>query len=259
MQDCQEQLRWREYVKTRSPILREAIIREYAVLARRAVERLQISPWGCVSNDDLLSYAILGLLDAVDRYDPDHGTPFEGFAMPRIRGSVLDALRRLDWVPRSVRSEESRLRKAFGSLEVMLGRPPTNSEVATHMGISVEELERLISDVARSSVMSLNDLVAGMDDSAALGDFTLGSDDLDPYHDQERQDARGRLAEAIGALPEREQLVVSLYYYEELTLKEIGRVLGVTEQRVSQIHAKAMLRMSHKLLKHRDLMTCLAA
>jgi RNA polymerase sigma factor for flagellar operon FliA len=259
MQNCQEQSQWREYVKTRSPQLREAIIREHAVLAKRAVERLQISPWGCVSNDDLLSYAIMGLLDAIDRYDPDHGTPFEGFAMPRIRGSVLDALRRLDWVPRSVRSEESRLRKAHGNMEMVLNRPPTNAEVAAHMGISTDELEGLVTEVARSSVMSLDDLVAGMDDSTVLGDMTLGSEELDPYRDQERQDARSRLADAIGGLPEREKLVVSLYYYEELTLKEIGRVLGVTEQRVSQIHARAMLRMSHKLMRHRDLLMCLAA
>lgn len=259
MQTCSEQLRWQEYVRTRSPQLREAIVREYAILARRAVDRLQISPWGCVSNDDLLSYAILGLLDAIDRYDPDNGTPFEGYAMPRIRGSVLDALRKLDWVPRSVRSEESRLRKAFGALEVSLGRPPSNSEAAAYLGMNTDDLDKLITDVAQSSVMSLDDLVTGMDDSTALGDVMLGSEELDPYHEQERQDARTRLSEAIRALPDREKLVVSLYYYEELTLKEIGRIIGVTEQRVSQIHARAMLRMSHKLLKHRELLTCLAA
>jgi RNA polymerase sigma factor for flagellar operon FliA len=251
--------RWHEYVKTRSANLREAIIRDYAVLAKRAVERLQITPWGCVNNDDLLSYAVMGLIDAIDRYDPTHGTPFEGFAMPRIRGAVLDAMRRLDWVPRSVRSDESKLRKAFGTLEIHLGRPPTNQEVADHLDIEPDELEDLITEIARSSVMSLDDLVAGMDETSSVGDFNLGSTELDPYNNQERLDARERLTEAIGSLPEREKLVVSLYYYEELTLKEIGRVLGVTEQRVSQIHARAMLRMSHKLMRHQELLASLAA
>src|SRR5215210_3623100 len=113
--------RWREYARTRSPRLRETLVRDYALLARRAVERLQITPWGCVSQDDLLSCAVVGLIDAVDRYDPEHGTQFEAFAMPRIRGAVLDSLRKLDWVPRSVRSDESRLRRAYGRLESILG------------------------------------------------------------------------------------------------------------------------------------------
>lgn len=251
-------LRWREYVKTRSPRLREEIIREYAILARRAVERLQISPWGCVSRDDLLSHAVIGLIDAIDRYDPEHGPPFEGFAMPRIRGAILDALRKLDWVPRSVRGEESRLRRAYGKLESILGRAPSEEEVADELGISVDELEGLVSDVSRGSVLSLDDLVAGLNETSSLGDLTPADDRYDPYQNEEREDAKRRLAEAIDALPEREKTVVSLYYYHELTLKEIGQVLKVTEQRVSQIHTRAMMRLSHKLIRHTELMTAMA-
>jgi RNA polymerase sigma factor for flagellar operon FliA len=253
------QSRWREYVQTRSPKLREAIIRDYAVLARRAVERLQITPWGCVSTDDLLSHAIIGLIDAVDRYDPEHGTPFEGFAMPRIRGAILDALRQLDWMPRSVRVKEAQLRRAYGRLEALLGRPPTDEEAADELGIDVEELEKLVTDVARGSLLSLDDLVSGMDESTTLGEITPGSESDEPYRAQEREEAQRRLSEAIHALPEREKLVVSLYYYHELTLKEIGRVLNVTEQRVSQIHTKALMRLSHKLIRHGELMGSLAA
>src|SRR3954466_13283527 len=139
--------RWRSYVKDRSPQLREAIIRDYAILARRAVERLQISPWGCVSQEDLISHAVIGLIDAVDRYDPDHGVPFEGFAMPRIRGAILDALRRLDWGPRTVRSEETRLRRAYGKLESTLGRAPSDEEVADELGISPDQLDELVTEV----------------------------------------------------------------------------------------------------------------
>lgn len=259
VQQGSAQLRWREYVRTRSPILREAIIRDYAILARRAVERLHITPWGCVSQDDLLSHAIIGLIDAVDRYDPEHGTPFEGFAMPRVRGAILDALRHLDWVPRSVRFHENRLRSAYGKLEGIFGRPPTDSETAEELGVSLAEFERIVTEVARGSILSLDDLVAGMGEATTVGEVTPCGDAYDPYRAQERAEAERRLAEAITALPEREKLVVSLYYYEEMTLKEIGLILTVTEQRVSQIHAKAMLRLSHKLIRHTELMASIAA
>lgn len=256
--------RWREYARTRCPKLREAIIGEYAILAKRAVERLQITPWGCVSQDDLISHAVIGLIDAVDRYDPEYGPPFEGFAMPRIRGAILDALRQLDWVPRSVRAKEHQLRRAYGKLEMVLGRPPQDEEVARELEIDVDELEQLVTDVARGSVLSLDDLVSASardagGEGATVGEMTPTADTHDPYRQQERSEAHRRLAEAIDALPEREKLVVSLYYYHELTLKEIGRVLKVTEQRVSQIHTKAMLRMSHKLIRHTELMASLAA
>jgi RNA polymerase sigma factor for flagellar operon FliA len=259
MEPEEAQSRWRSYVKSRSPQLREAIIRDYAVLARRAAERLQISPWGCVSQDDLISHAVIGLIDAVDRYDPEVGVPFEGFAMPRIRGAILDALRQLDWVPRSVREKEQNLRRAFGRLESALGRPPKDEEVAEELGVDLPELERLVTEVARGSVMSLDDLVLGMGEGTTLGEVTPGDDSWDPYRSQERSEAQRRLAEAIDALPEREKLVVPHYSYHELTLKEIGLVLKVTEQRVSQIHTKLMLRLSHKLIRHTELMASLAA
>jgi RNA polymerase sigma factor FliA len=259
MDTRETQNRWREYVRTRAPRLREAIIDDYAILARRAVERLQISPWGCVSQEDLISHAVIGLIDAIDRYDPELGVPFEGFAMPRIRGAVLDALRRLDWVPRAVRSDENRLRRAYGKLESILGRPPSDEEVAAELGIEVEDLEKLVTDVSRSSVLSLDDLVAGMGEGTPRSETLMCDETPGPERSQEKTEARRRLSEAIDALPEREKLVVSLYYYHELTLKEIGRVISVTEQRVSQIHTKAMFRLSHKLLRHSDLVATLAA
>jgi RNA polymerase sigma factor for flagellar operon FliA len=149
-------------VQSRCPKLREAIICDYALLARRAVERLQINPWGCVSQDDLISHAVIGLIDAVDRYGPEYGVPFEGFVMPRIRGAILDALRQLDWVPRSVRVKEQNLRRAYGKMESILGRPPKDEEVADELGIELAELEQLVTEVARGSVLLLDDLVAGM-------------------------------------------------------------------------------------------------
>lgn len=257
-EECRKHKRWMEYVKTRSPQLREEIIRTYAPLARRTVDRLQITAWGCVNKDDLLSYAVLGLIDAIDRYNPALGSSFEAFASPRIRGAVLDALRRLDWVPRSLRASESQLRQVFGRLETRLGRPPTSAEVADFMGVTEGELDGMLADVARTSLVSLDDLVAGMD-SSPLAEFALGSDADDPYRGSERAEAQSRLAGAIADLPDREKQIVSLYYFQEMTFKEIGQILGVTEQRISQIHARAMLRMSHKLLRHQDLLMALAA
>lgn len=252
------QRRWQEFAQTRSPKLREELIREYAPLARRAVDRLQITPWGCVNKDDLLSYAILGLIDAIDRFSPELGTPFEAFATPRVRGAVLDALRRLDWVPRSLRSDEAQLRQAFGRLESQLGHPPSTAEVASSLGITEEELDERLSMVARTSLLSLDDLVTGMGNST-LGDLTVGDEADDPYRDRERSEAKERLAATIATLPDREKQIVALYYFQEMTFKEIGCILSVTEQRVSQLHARAMLRMSHKLLRHEDLLLSLAA
>ena len=254
----QTKRRWHDYAQSRSQKLREELIREYAPLARRVVDRMHITPWGCINRDDLIGYALIGLVDTIDRFDPNQGASFEAFAIPRIRGAVIDALRQLDWAPRSLRSEETRLRRAFERLEGMLGRPPTMIEVAGDLKITEAELDALIGNVARSSLLSLDDLVTGMNGPVSGEDF-LADERNDPYQDQERSEAKERLTEAISVLPDREKQIVSLYYFHELTLREIGKILGITEQRVSQIHARAMLRMSHKLLRHRDLMLALAA
>jgi RNA polymerase sigma factor FliA len=247
---------WNEYHQTRSPRLRDQLIEAHLHLARHAVKRLQITAWGCVSEADLVSHAVIGLIDAVDRYNPEYGIPFPRFAMPRVRGAVLDALRRLDWVPRSVRAQETSLQNTYSKLGGILGRSPSDAEVADYLGISREELDRQLNDVARTSTLSLDDLVAEFGDCVETrGDRGTG----DLFHLQARGEARARLIEAINQLPEREKQVLSLYYYYDLTLKEIGKVLEVTEQRVSQIHARAILRLSHKLVRHTELLTALGA
>lgn len=247
---------WNEYHQTRSPRLRDRLIEAHVYLARHAVKRLQITPWGCVSEADLVSHAVIGLIDAVDRYNPEYGIPFPRFAMPRIRGAVLDALRRLDWVPRSVRAQESNLQNAYSRLGGILGRAASDAEVAEYLGITREELDRQLNDVARTSTLSLDDLVAEFGDCVeSKSDRETG----DLFQLQARGEARERLIEAIQQLPEREKQVLSLYYYYDLTLKEIGKVLEVTEQRISQIHARAILRLSHKLVRHTELLGALAA
>lgn len=250
---------WAKYARTGCPHTRETLICQYAPLARRAVDRLHIAPWGCVSREDLLSHAVVGLIDAIDRYDPQQGVPFEGYALPRIRGAVLDALRRLDWAPRSLRAGESRLKRAYEHLEGALGRAPTDDEVAAELNLSLSELDRLEAQVARGLVVSLDDLVSRSRAPGEAEPDVPDTADTDPYCRQERAEAMQHLVRAIQALPEREKLVVSLYYFRGLTLKELGQVLSVSEQRVSQLHARAMTRLSHKLIRHTDLLHSLAA
>jgi len=248
--------RWRRFAATRDPRLRDELIQRYAILARRAVERLQIVPWGCVSVDDLINHALIGLIDAVDRYNPSVGVKFEAFAMPRIRGAVLDALRQLDWAPRTVRQQESRLRRAYAELERRLGRAPSDLEVADELGIPPMELESLLSEISRVSLQSLDEMIADPEGATSRLDVQVDPNAPDPVSRSTSREARDQLAASIRGLPERERLVVTLYYYEELTLREIGEVLGVTEQRVSQIHTRAMLRLSHKLSRHQELVAC---
>lgn len=257
--ETQVQVWWREFARSRAPHLRERLIHHYSELPRRAVDRLQINTWGCVSKDDLLGHAHIGLIDAVERFDPAHGVPFEGFAAPRIRGAVLDALRRLDWAPRSLRADESRLRRAHEALEAALGRTPTRAELARELRMSAEELDTLQSRLSRSAMVSLDDLVTGGAESTPLGELTADDRQEDPYQKQEASAARKALVDAIQRLPEREKNVVSLYYYQQLTLKEIGSRLQVTEQRVSQLHARAMSRLSQRLTHQRDLFAALIA
>jgi RNA polymerase sigma factor FliA len=257
--DVAERDLWQRYARDRSPRLREEIITNYAVLAKRAVDRLQITPWGCVSYDDLISSAVIGLIDAIDRFEPALGVPFQNYAMPRLRGAVIDALRGLDWVPRSVRSEETKLRRAIGRLEGRLGRSATDEEIASELEITVDDLDLLTQQVAKGSVLSLDDLLAGPDEDSGPSHEPSGDSGIEMQRAEERRAARMALVKAIQALPEREKLIVSLYYQQELTLKEIGKVLSVSEQRVSQLHAKAIMRLNGRLTRERDLLTAIAA
>ncbi len=235
---------WREYGRDRTPELRRKLIEAYAPLARYVVERLNIRPGAGLSYDDLLGQAVVGLIDAVDRFDPDRGIKFETYAYHRIRGSVMDMLREMDWVPRSVRQRESQLSNTYAMLEAALSRPPEDAELAGALGITVDELDELAHDLALQTMQSLDDLVGSQGyESGTLLDLVPDEHGLTPEEHVDRAAQREMLARAVDALPETERTVISLYYHEGLTLKEIGQVLGVTESRVCQIHGKAVLRM----------------
>ncbi len=203
-----------------------------------------------VDEGDLVSYGLLGLIAAIERYDPDRDVKFETYAIARIKGSILDELRAMDWVPRSVRSRAREIERAMSELEAKLGRAPTDEEIASKVGISKDELEESLTDIGRSSIAALDELwtISGSGgDQIALIDTIEDTTLPEPQSAFAHTEMREAVADAISRLPEREKLVITLYYYEDLTLREIGEVLGVTESRVSQLHTKAILRLKARL------------
>jgi RNA polymerase sigma factor for flagellar operon FliA len=203
-----------------------------------------------VEEADLISYGLEGLINAIDRFDLERQIKFETYAITRIKGAIIDALRQLDWVPRSVRARAREIERAHGKLEHRLQRTPTDEEMATELGITLEEFQESLLRISNSTVVALDELWSVSDasgDQVSLLDTLHDPDAPDPEQLLASSELKDRLADAIAALPEREKLVVALYYYENLTLREIGEVLGVTESRVSQLHTKAVLRLKSRL------------
>ena len=241
---------WQDFRKSGDPALRDRLILTYAPLVKFVAGRVGASLPSHVDEQDLVSYGLLGLIGAIERFDPDREIKFETFAMARIRGAIIDELRSLDWVPRSVRTRARQIERAIAVLERELMRAPTDEEIAKKLGITVEELEESLGEIARSSIAALDELwtVSGSSgDQVALIDTIEDESAPDPQGTLSVTEQKEALADAIARLPEREKLVVTLYYYEELTLREIGEVLGVTESRVSQLHTKAVLRLKSRL------------
>ena len=240
---------WLEYVRTHDQKLRDRLILTYAPLVKYVAGRLCSGLPAHVDEGDLVSYGLLGLIGAIERYKPELEIKFETYALSRIKGAIIDELRALDWVPRSVRSRAREIERAVGELEAKLGRAPDDDEIAGKIGITTGELEDSLTEISRTSIAALDELwtVSAGGDQIALID-TIEDDTLpDPQAALGATELREAMGEAIARLPEREKLVVTLYYYEELTLREIGEVLGVTESRVSQLHTKAILRLKARL------------
>ena len=241
---------WRRYKGDGDATARERLVVAYSPMVKFVAGRLGAGLPSHVEDADLISYGLVGLIGAIERFEPERGIKFETFAMTRIRGAIIDELRSLDWVPRSVRSRAREIETAQTKLEHELHRAPTDQEMAGALGISVEEFQESLVRISNSSVVALDELWTVSDasgDQVSLLDTIQDPQALDPAAEMDTTEMKDRLADAIARLPEREKLVVALYYYENLTLREIGEVLGVTESRVSQLHTKAVLRLRSRL------------
>jgi len=241
---------WRRYKEHGDEQARERLVLAYAPLVKYVAGRMASGLPAHVEEADLISYGLLGLIAAIERYEPEREIKFETFAITRIKGSIIDELRSLDWVPRSVRARAREIERVNAKLENQLQRPPTDQEMADALGISVEEFQESLLQISNSSIVALDELWTVSDssgDQVSLLDTLQDPSAVDPAQEMDTTEMKDRLAEAISRLPEREKLVIALYYYENLTLREIGEVLGVTESRVSQLHTKAVLRLKSRL------------
>ncbi|SFO84832.1 RNA polymerase sigma factor for flagellar operon FliA [Amycolatopsis arida] len=240
---------WEQFIRSPQQRIRDRLVLHYAPLVKYVAGRVGTGLPTHIDVGDLVQSGIFGLVDAIEKFDPERGLRFETYAMQRIRGAILDDLRSQDWVPRVVRSRAREAERALERLGARLHRTPTDAELADELGISLDELRDLYGQLQLTSVVALEDLVTAGKDCGSLVDTLADDDAVDPVAILVDQDNRRQLAEAIAHLTERDRVVVSLYYFENLTLAEIGKVLGVTESRVSQLHTRAVLRLRAKLME----------
>lgn len=236
---------WKRYAKDKDLATRERLIITYAHLVKYVAGRLSIYFGSNVEYDDLVSFGTFGLIDAIDKYDISKGTKFETYASLRIRGAIIDSIRDMDWVPRSLRQKNKDLERVYYELENELGRSASDQEVADKLGVSIEEFHKLLSDANIMAMVSLDEFLEQNVDSAP--GLLSGNNFERPEGYMEITEIKEILADAISKLPEKEKNVVALYYYEELTLKEISSIMKVSESRISQLHTKAILRLKGRL------------
>ena len=237
---------WARYVTDHEPELRDRLILHYAPLVKYVAGRVGSGLPAHVEQADLVSYGTFGLIDAITRFEPEREVKFESYAMARIRGAIIDELRNTDWIPRSVRMKARAYERTVAELEAQLQRSPTDEEVAEALDMDVEDVRKFLGQLSLVNVVALDELMSHEEGGSAprLIDKLLEANALDPQDMSEHRELLGR---AVEQLPEREKVVVSLYYFEGLTLADIGRVLGVTESRICQLHTKAVLHLRSKL------------
>jgi len=246
---------WDAYFDTRSDAakqqqIKEQLIIHYSPMIKFVVGKMSIFVSNAVDFDDLISYGIFGLIDAIDKFDAQKGVKFETYASLRIRGAVIDGLRSLDWVPRSLRQKSKQMDDTYAQLENELGREPTNKDLAAKLGISEDEVDEEVKKSSLVSLVSFDDYLENHHEGAEPGD----TDEESPERLFDQKELNEILVSAIKNLTEKEQMLVTLYYFEELTLKEISKVMQVSESRVSQIHSKAMMKLRTRLGKHKSLL-----
>jgi len=237
---------WDAYRAEPTRTARDRLILHYSPLVKYVAGRVAVGLPQNVEQSDLVSYGIFGLIDAIEKFDQGRGFKFETYAIARIKGAILDELRSIDWVPRSVRAKGRAVERAFSKLEARLKRSPTEAELAAELDMSDSQLQSVLSQLSLTGVAALDEMLGDRGDATTLGDTIPDSGDS-PGALLERSELRGQLAEAIERMPDREKTVLTLYYFENLTLSQIGEVLGVTESRVSQIHTKSVLQLRSRL------------
>jgi RNA polymerase sigma factor for flagellar operon FliA len=240
---------WKDYKETRNPEIRDRMVRQYAPLVKYVAGKVAVGMPQNVEFDDLVGYGVFGRFDVIEKFDPDKHVKFKTYAVTRIRGAIFDELRAIDWVPRSVRQKSREIEDAIRRLEASLGRAASDAEVAREMNMTDKEFEKTMLRVSGTSILSLNDVwYTGEDnDKVSIADSIESPDNFNPDNIVEKEEVKRVIIQSIQELPEKEKTVLVLYYYEDLTLKEIGKVLEVTESRVSQLHTKAIMRLRAKL------------
>lgn len=246
-----EEDEWREYKKTNNPKIREKLILKYAPLVKYIAGKIAIGT-PTIEYDDLVNYGIIGLMDAIEKFDPNAGCLFKTYAIKRIKGTIADELRELDWVPRHIREKAKALENTYIKLEAKYGRAVTEEEVCKELGINKEEFNQMLLDISGTTVVSLDEVwYVGEHNYGIFGIETIEAPATqNPEIMAEKEELRERLEDAINhRLNEKEREVIALYYYEDLTLKEIGKVIGMTESRVCQVHANAITKLKASIKK----------
>lgn len=240
---------WRIYKRTKNPEIRDAFVRQYAPLVKYVAGKIAVGMPHNVEFDDLVGFGVFGLFDAIEKYDPDKHVKFKTYAVTRIRGAIFDELRSIDWVPRSVRQKSREIEDAVHRIESSLGRSASDKEIAEEMGMSLEDFQQVMMKVSGTSILSLNDVwyTGEESDNVSIAESIESPQSMNPDTIIEKDEIRRVIVQAINDLPEKEKKVLVLYYYEDLTLKEIGHILEVTESRISQLHTKAIMRLRARL------------
>jgi RNA polymerase sigma factor FliA len=249
LEEKTEQQLWKKYKKTKDPKIRDKFVRQYAPLVKYVAGKVAIGMPHNVEFDDLVGFGVFGLFDAIEKFDPEKHVKFKTYAVTRIRGAIFDELRSIDWVPRSVRQKSREIEDTIHRLESSLGRSASDEEIAKEMNMNMDEFQKTMMKVSGTSILSLNDVWYNDDESdkVTIVDSIESPNSLNPDTIVEKEEMKRVIVEAISELPEKEKKVLVLYYYEDLTLKEIGQVLEVTESRISQLHTKAIMRLRSKL------------
>ncbi|MCH7946394.1 MAG: FliA/WhiG family RNA polymerase sigma factor [candidate division Zixibacteria bacterium] len=236
---------WRRYRKSETEEMRQMLLNKFLPLVRNVASRMAMGFPRSVELPDLVNTGVIGLIEAFRNFDPGRGVKFETYAVPRIRGAILDELRALDWVPRSTRAKSREIDKSYNILENKYGRPPEKTELAKHMKVTMEELHLSLDDVSGTNILSLDDIIFREDDNRQVSriETIVDTSKINILGELEKDELRAFLSIAMGKLTAQEKLVIALYYYEELTLKEIGEVMSISESRVSQIHTRAVSKL----------------